>query len=111
MAKAATKMLKTLPQEAIEGIEPYWKPGKPVMLVMSFGWCIIGFYVRHETPLQLRMMHANHFRNAGVDYGQIAQSGPSPDCEWRYEGNQVVNWNHVLRVVDYGGEIPTSRIR
>jgi hypothetical protein len=91
--------------------KPFWVPGKPVMLVQSFGWCVVGFYVRHETPLQIRLAHINHFRNAGVDYGVIAREGPGADCEWRYEGDGTVNVNHVLRNLNYGGEVPTSRIR
>ena len=103
---------KRLSAEELQAYEaPFWQPGKPVMLVMSFGWCVVGFYVRHETPLQIRLAHVNHFRNAGVDYGVMATEGPGSNCEWRYEGSGVVNINHVLRSLDYGGEVPTSRIR
>lgn len=91
---------------------PFYVPGKPYMWVMSFGWCIIGFYIGHETPLTIRVAHANHFQNAGVDYGVLAQEGPDPTktCQWRYEGNSLLSFHSILRADDYGGSVPRGRI-
>lgn len=105
------KVTKYLTREELENVPTFWEPGKPVMLVLTFGWCIVGFYVRHETPLQIRVKHANHFRNAGVDYGVMSQKGPASTCEWRYEGDETINVNHIIRSIEYGGDIPTSRVR
>lgn len=107
------KKLKRLSSEDLQRIResgPFYIPGKPYMWVMGFGWCIVGFYVCHENPLTIRVAHANHFRNAGVDYGVMANEGPAESCEWRYEGNDLLSFHSVIRVIEYHGEVPCGRV-
>jgi hypothetical protein len=108
----AKKPIVTLtPDEISEHKSPYYVPGRPYVWVMGFGWCIVGYYVRHENPLTIVVAHANHFRNAKVDYGQLIREGPAADCEWRYEGTDLLPFHAIQRVAPYGGEVPRGRIR
>jgi hypothetical protein len=81
--------------------------GRPYLFVCSFGWGRVGFYAGMETPLMMKIQHCNHFRNATVNYGQMATQGAPAGCEWRYEGGQViVPVYHILAVMPYAGEVP-----
>lgn len=108
MAKKPVKFLST---EEMEECKPLYIPGKPLMWVMSFGWAIVGYYVRHETPLRIRVAHANFFRNANKDYGRLAREGADSNCEWRYEGNEELSFQHIIRTVEFLGEVPNGPIR
>ena len=85
------------------------KSGKPYLWVLGFGWGIIGFYIEHINPIKLRIAHANHFRNAGKDYGRLATEGAGDDCEWRYEGNVELIETNVQRVIEYLGKVNKIR--
>lgn len=91
--------------------KPLLVPGNPYLFILSFGWAIVAHYIGHESGLMLRCANINHFRNAGKDYGKLAMEGAGPGCEWRYEGNGCINLNHVLRVVEYHGTVPTTSVR
>lgn len=111
MAKNKTaKVMSEDELEALTDAGPFYIPGRPYMWVMGFGWCIVGFYVCHESPLTIRVAHANHFRNAGVDYGEMAQKGPGANCEWRYEGNSLLHFHAIQRADEYNGEVPLGPI-
>lgn len=89
----------------------FYQPGEAYLFVMTFGWGIVARYVRHETPLHIIVEHASHFRNAGVDYGVLANKGPGKDCEWRYEGDAILNVSHIMRAVKYKGKVHGSSVR
>ena len=91
--------------------ESFYVPDKAYLFVMTFGWAIVGRYVRHESPLHIVVKDASHFKNAGVDYGVLANKGPGPSCEWRYEGNALLNVSHIIRAVEYKGKVNGSPIR
>jgi len=99
------------PEELDKARKPLLVPGDPYLFVLSFGWALVAHYVCHETALTLRLTNASHFRNAGKDYGKIATEGAGPGCEWRYEGDAVLNINHVIRIVRYHGKVHTGNIR
>lgn len=105
-----TKQDRLAPEELANQQQPYYEFGKPYTWVMGFGWCIIGFYVRHENPLLIRVAHANHFKNAKVDYGRIMTEGPPTGCEWRYEGSVLLLLHAIQRVGEYHGEVPRGPI-
>lgn len=88
-----------------------YKPGHSYCWVMGFGWCIVGFYIEHLSPLTIRVAHANHFRNANKDYGKLMQEGAGKECEWRYEGNEELTVPAIQRVGEYLGEVPRGNIR
>lgn len=90
--------------------KPSYEEGRPYLWTMSFGWAVVGFYVRHESALKIMVAHTNHFRNAGVDYGRMAQEGPSASCEWRYEGFDQLSVPHIVKVQEYFGEVPRGRV-
>ena len=92
-------------------MEPFFKEGKAYLFVMSFGWGVVARYVCHETPLKIRVKDASHFKNAGVDYGKLATQGAPASCEWRYEGNALLNDSHIVRVLEYKGKVHESPIR
>lgn len=90
--------------------KPHYVPGQPYLWVMGFGWSVIGFYVKHETPIRIKVAHTNFFRNAGVDYGKIA-AGEIPDtCEWRYIGVTCINDSAVQRADEFWGKVPRTRM-
>lgn len=97
--------------ELAEEATPLLVPGRPYLFVMGFGWSIVAFYVRHETPLTIRVAHANHFRNAHKDYGLLITEGAGDDCEWRYEGRAHLSVTAIQRITTYAGEVPRARIR
>ncbi len=99
------------PQELLAfASRKHYIEGEAYLWIQTFGWACVGFYICHDTPLRIRVAHANHFRAAGVDYGRFAQEGPPPTCEWRYEGNACVREPHVIRCLEYFGEVPRGRI-
>ena len=91
-----------------EKSEPFYVPGRPYLFVMGFGWAVVGFYICHESPMKIRVAHANHFRNANKDYGKLVTEGAGKDCEWRYEGRSLLNETAIQRVDTYAGEVPRS---
>jgi len=91
--------------------QPVYEPGKAYLFVLTFGWAVVGYYVDRPDPLTIRVMHCNHFRNAGKDYGRLIAEGGGRECEWRYEGLARLSVPHVIRVADYHGEVPSGPIR
>lgn len=98
-----------LTTEEIDGFksQKHFIYGKPYLIVQSFGWALVGFYVDRPHPLFVRFTHCSHFRNAG-DYGTLTQTGASEGCDWRYEGTCLFNLNATLRFDDYGGALPVK---
>lgn len=90
---------------------PLLIPGRPYLWVMTHGWGIVAFYVRWETPLRVRVAHANHFHEAKKDYGALAQEGAGKDCQWRYEGSAELTFPHLIRWYRYHGDVPRGPIR
>jgi hypothetical protein len=78
---------------------------------MSYGWCIVGFYIEHISPLIIRVAHANHFHQAHKDYGALMRDGGSPNTEWRYEGNNELTIPHIIRAGEYGGKVPRGPVK
>ncbi len=87
-----------------------YQAGLPYLFVMSYGWAIVAFYVRHENPLRIRVAHANFFRQANTDYGTLTEGAPD-NCEWMYIGNSVLTEPHILRADEYFGKVPRGRIK
>lgn len=90
--------------------ESIYERGKSFLWVMSHGWGIIGFYIRHENPLHIRVAHANFFRDAHVDYGTLANEGGVISTEWRYIGNSLITVPHIIRADEYWEKVPLKRI-
>jgi len=105
MAKAKREILDSTELAELQE-RPYYEAGKPYLWTLGFGWAIVGFFVKHTTPTRMMVAHANHFRNAGKDYGRLALEGAGPECEWRYEGLDEINMLHVLKAQEYFGEVP-----
>ena len=108
-----TKKIDLLTSSELESIQqrPFYVPGHPYLWVLSYGWAVVGFYVRHETPLTIRVAHTNHFRNANRDYGTLIREGADDKCEWRYEGDDLISFQHIIKVSTFGGEVPRGPIR
>lgn len=83
---------------------PLLQPGLPYQFIMTYGWVVVAFYVRHETPLTIRVAHCSYYQNAGKTHAQLAREGGA--AAWRYEGNTTLTTHHILRVVEYHGEVP-----
>lgn len=90
-------------EEAIH--RPFYEPGKPYLWVLGFGWGIVGFYVRHETPLKIRVCHASYFHQAHKSWADLARTGGASNTEWRYLGDELVTDIHVIHVAPYHGEV------
>ena len=85
-------------------------PGEPYQFILGFGWVLVGFYIKHETPLLIRLAHCNYYRNGKKPHSEIATDGAARDAEWRYFGQRVVNINHVLDFGPYNGEVPRGKL-
>lgn len=83
----------------------FYEAGKPYLWTQGFGWGIIGFFVKYLTPTRIMVAHANHFRNAGKDYGRLGTEGAGPECEWRYEGTIEMNLNATIKAQRYYGMV------
>lgn len=97
-----------LSKEEITAIHelPMMEPGAPYLFVLTYGWAVVGYYIDRPEPLFMRICHANHFRNAGKDYGRLAREGGGSECEWRYEGIANVMVPHIIRIIPYMGDVP-----
>jgi hypothetical protein len=85
-------------------------PGHPYVWVMDFGWCYIGYYIRHSNPLVIRVAHKSHFRNAKRDYGKLITEGSDPDCEWRYQGHGIISVPHIISCDPYFGSVHRGNV-
>ncbi len=97
--------------ELAEESGPLYETGRPYLWVLSYGWCIVGFYVRHETPLRIRVAHASYYASAGKPHAQMAREGAGPDIKWRYAGREEISAPHVLHVMEYHAEVHRGAVR
>ena len=100
-------MIDRLSDKELAGFlgQEHLESGRAYTWVMGFGWCSIGYYVKHTTPTKIMVAHCSHFKNANTDYGVLATSGAPESCEWRYEGLVEINLSHVLKTTYYGGVV------
>ena len=112
-----TKKLITEPRDLLDPAElelesrtPLLIPGHPYLWVLTHGWAVVGFFVKWETPLRIRLAHASHFHDAGKNYERIAQEGIDKKEAWRYEGAEEINFAHEIRVCRYMGQVPRGPI-
>lgn len=87
-----------------------YEPGLPYHWVLTYGWAIVGYYVKHETPLKILVAHANFYIQAHVDHGQLVIKGGSPQTEWRYRGLKLIYEPQVIHVAEYHAEVPHGPI-
>jgi hypothetical protein len=85
-------------------------PGRPYLFVMGFGWAIVAYFVCRLDPFTIKVAHANHFRNAGVDYGKFIHGGASATTEWRYEGTTELSVGAIQRKTLYHGKVPRGTL-
>ncbi len=109
MKKTAKTQRELLPESELvkfQRVETVLRPGHPYLWTLTFGWAKIGFYVKHVRPNVILVAHCNHFRNAGKDYGKIAQEGMGDSAEWRYEGELVeITTSHIMETAPYFGKV------
>lgn len=89
----------------------FYVPGRPYLWVLSYGWCMVGFYVEHTTPLRIRVEHGNYYRNAHKSHAELAREGPKPETEWRYVGRDEISFHHVIHVFEYMADVPRDMIK
>jgi hypothetical protein len=98
------------PEELLAFKQPLYEPGLPYIWTLTFGWACVGFYVRHETPLRIRVAHANYFKNAQKSYADLARTGGATNTEWRYLGNYEITVPHIIGTGEYLAEVPRGPI-
>lgn len=102
---------KLTDEEMAQEQAPLYEPGRPYLWVLTHGWCMVGFYVRHETPLRIRVAHASYYATAGVPHSQLAREGPGPGIKWRYLGRGEITVPHVIHATDYHAEVHRGAVR
>lgn len=111
MATNKPKPVKFLEEAELLAAPSLYQPGKPLQWVMSYGWVLVGFYVRHESPLKVRVAHANYYIRAGKTHADLAREGAGDETKWCYLGNTEISVPHVLFTDEYFGEVPRGPIR
>ena len=107
----STKRDVLSPEDVMKiGSQPFYKPGTPYQWVLAFGWVAVGFYIKHENPLKIRVLHTNYYQNAGKTHADLATQGASEDTSWRYMGERLISETSVLHVGEYFGKVPRSRV-
>ncbi len=90
--------------------QPFYTPGVPYQWILPFGWVVVGFYVRHENPLTIRVAHANYYGQAGKTHAALALEGGGSETTWRYMGGRLIPANSFVSVGIYNGEVPRGPI-
>lgn len=97
--------------EAELQVRPFYEPGRPYLWTMGFGWGFVGFFVRMESPLEIRVAHANYFRQAHMTWGRLARTGGSEQTTWVYVGDKLLNRTMVLSADLFLGDVPRGPVR
>ena len=111
MAEKKQKQDRLVPAELAKFSGPLYRPCVPYQWVMTYGWGIVGFYVRHDDPLHILVAHANYFLRAGKDYGRLAREGGGEETSWCYRGTSLLTVPQIIHVCEYFGEVPRAAIR
>lgn len=90
--------------------EPFLIPGERYLFLLTEGWCAVGYYIKYETGLLIRIAHSNYFENAGKSYANFVIEGANKDCQWKYEGNALICITQIIKILKYNGEIPHEQV-
>lgn len=106
---AAAKDDRMTDKEIAAESGPLYDPGRAYQWVLAYGWVLVGYYVRHETPMRIRVAHASYYRVDRQTHAKLCTEGAAPNVAWHYLGSREITAPHILHAGPYCGEVHRVR--